>query len=113
MKLAETPNPRARGNETGSSRPTLSSITDSGRDAGHKPTWQPAVQRVVQRVNVAALIADEQSHTKERKLIHDLAEQLIDIGYKVLASQLHPDKGGSPEAMARLNKVRQLLKEAI
>lgn len=77
------------------------------------PAWQAPVQRIAQRVDVAALIADEQSHTKERKLIHDLAEQLIDIGYKVLASQLHPDKGGSPEAMARLNKVRQLLKESI
>ena len=55
----------------------------------------------------------EQNHTRERKLIHDLAEKLIDIGYKGLAFELHPDKGGSAEAMARLNKVRQLLKKSI
>jgi hypothetical protein len=35
-----------------------------------------------------------------------LALQLIDIGYKVLSVKLHPDKGGSHDAMRRLNKVR-------
>jgi hypothetical protein len=31
-------------------------------------------------------------------------------GYKALAAKLHPDKGGSHEAMARLNRVRDNLK---
>jgi hypothetical protein len=31
-----------------------------------------------------------------------LAQQLIDIGYKRLALRLHPDTGGSTEAMTRL-----------
>ena len=41
-----------------------------------------------------------------------LALQLIDTGYRVLASRLHPDKGGSHEAMSRLNHVRAMLKNA-
>jgi hypothetical protein len=44
----------------------------------------------------------------------ELANRLVDAGYKVLAKELHPDKeGGSTEAMTRLNEVRSLLKEAI
>jgi len=31
---------------------------------------------------------------------------MIDLGYKALAKELHPDKGGSSEVMARLNRVR-------
>jgi hypothetical protein len=31
-----------------------------------------------------------------------LGLRLIDIGWKVLARELHPDKGGSREAMTRL-----------
>ena len=38
---------------------------------------------------------------QEYELKLKLATQLIDIGYKALASKLHPDKGGSPEAMTR------------
>jgi hypothetical protein len=40
----------------------------------------------------------------------ELALRLIDIGYKALAMKLHPDKGGSQDAMARLNLVRNRLR---
>jgi hypothetical protein len=112
MKLAESPNPRARGNET-VSRQTLSSVTDSGREPSHRPAWQAPVQRIAQSVDLQRYAADEQKRRGEAQLIHDLAYKLIDIGFKVLASKLHPDKGGSHEAMARLNKVKTLLKGAI
>lgn len=39
-----------------------------------------------------------------------LGLRLIDIGYKTLAKELHPDMGGSQDAMARLNRVRERLK---
>jgi Ulp1 family protease len=40
-----------------------------------------------------------------------LAFKVIDVGYKSLAQEFHPDKkGGSTEAMARLNRVRARLK---
>jgi hypothetical protein len=42
-----------------------------------------------------------------------LAEELIDFGYRELAAQLHPDHGGSKEAMIRLNAVRDEFKKEI
>ena len=55
------------------------------------------------------------AHAKDgRSDQQELANRLVDTGYKVLAKELHPDKpGGSTEAMSRLNEVRSLLKEAI
>ena len=41
---------------------------------------------------------------------HKLGLRLIDIGWKRLAAELHPDKGGSHADMARLNRVRDRLK---
>ena len=38
------------------------------------------------------------------------AANLIDLGYRALATRLHPDRGGSREAMTRLNLVRDELK---
>jgi hypothetical protein len=56
----------------------------------------------------------KQAKVDESKLMHELAMKLIDIGYKVLAMKLHPDRrGGSREAMERLNKVRKILKGAL
>lgn len=57
------------------------------------------------------LYAQEQStRTDEQQLHRELAAELIDIGFKALATRLHPDRGGSKEAMARLNRVRDELK---
>jgi hypothetical protein len=39
-----------------------------------------------------------------------LAVELVDIGFKALATRLHPDHGGSEQAMRRLNRVRRELK---
>lgn len=47
---------------------------------------------------------------QERDAERTLAMRLIDIGFKVLAKELHPDKGGSRDAMGRLNRVRDRLK---
>ena len=41
-----------------------------------------------------------------------LARELIDIGYKALAKELHPDRGGSVESMAMLNRVRDRMRAA-
>src|SRR5262249_168560 len=39
-----------------------------------------------------------------------LARQIIDAGYKALATKMHPDIGGSHEAMTRLNQTRNQMK---
>ena len=92
---------------------TLAEAVRPNREPGHRPTWHAPVREVTARVDVDKLAEERQSRAKEQKLIHDLAYQLIDIGYKVLATKLHPDKGGSKDAMARLNRARNILRSAI
>jgi hypothetical protein len=41
-----------------------------------------------------------------------LVERLIDAGYKGLAKELHPDKGGTADQMASLHRVRERLMNA-
>jgi hypothetical protein len=65
----------------------------------------------VDKVNVTRLADERQSRDDEIKLHRDLAAQLIDLGYRALATRLHPDAGGSRDAMTRLNTVRHELKE--
>ena len=62
----------------------------------HKPVDQFAVER--------------QARTEETRVLRKLALELIDIGFKALATRLHPDHGGSGLAMRRLNRVRRELK---
>jgi Protein of unknown function (DUF3102) len=65
---------------------------------------------IVDKVNVTRLADERQSRDDEIKLHRDLALQLIDLGYRALATRLHPDRGGSRDAMSRLNTVRDELK---
>jgi hypothetical protein len=65
----------------------------------------------VDKVNVTRLSDERQSRDTEIKLHRELALQLIDLGYRALATRLHPDqRGGSTDAMSRLNHVRRELK---
>jgi hypothetical protein len=91
---------------------TLSEIVHPERPH-HQPLWHAPVQQMSNRVDMEALVQDTQSKAEEAQLARVLGLQLIDIGYKVLSTKLHPDKGGSTEAMARLNRVRDLLKHAV
>jgi hypothetical protein len=50
-----------------------------------------------------------QDRKKEIDLRRDLAEKLIEAGFRLLAKELHPDKGGTSELMRRLNAVREAL----
>jgi hypothetical protein len=51
---------------------------------------------------------------QENELILDLAEKIINAGFKTLAVKLHPDRdGGSNEAMRRLNAAKKLLQDAL
>jgi Protein of unknown function (DUF3102) len=65
----------------------------------------------VDRVNVTRLSNERKSREDEIKLHRDLALQLIDLGYRAMATRLHPDAGGSRDAMSRLNTVRHELKD--
>ncbi len=117
VKFAETVSP-----ETGSRRlQEFSSLTEFNREhRGHtspqtvRPqAWHDPIKSIVNRVDVDALNLrrTEMNRVEERDAQRKLALQLIDIGYKALATKLHPDKGGSRDAMARLNAVRDRLKQ--
>jgi hypothetical protein len=101
-----------------SGAPDFSSMSDFIRKTSNpnynRPTsWHDPVKQITARVNVDALAKERQNREREAQMLRKLSHQLIDIGFKVLAAKLHPDKGGSVEAMARLNKVRTTLKGAI
>jgi hypothetical protein len=105
----------ARHDENGSAAgfSTLSDVGAPRRDRGHRAQWQKSVHEAAQRVDVDRLMEERKSRQHEERLIRQLGLQLIDIGFRVLSTRLHPDKGGSAEAMRRLYHVRKLLKEAL
>jgi hypothetical protein len=48
--------------------------------------------------------------TKEEKQEADLKQQVIDAGFRSMATKLHPDAGGTHEDMVRLNQLRHKLR---
>ncbi len=96
----------------------FSSMNDFHRQTGSsnyrsvtsKQGWHEPVNKILGRVDIETLRDAELKRTEERDAEKQLALQLIDIGYRTLATKLHPDKGGSRDAMARLNRVRDRLK---
>lgn len=81
------------------------------REREHRQSKQQQdFRRVLRDVARDDFIQERQARDDEIKLHRELAEELIDIGYRALATRLHPDRGGSKDAMARLNRVRDELK---
>lgn len=74
-----------------------------------RPHWQK-VFSAASKINVDDFAEARQARVDEVQLHRDLALELIDIGFKALATRLHPDRGGSKDAMRRLNRVRDELK---
>lgn len=72
---------------------------------------QQDFRRVLRDVARDDFVQERQSRDDEVKLHRDLAEELVDIGYRALATRLHPDRGGTKDAMSRLNRVRDELKQ--
>lgn len=71
---------------------------------------QKDFRRVLREVARDDFVQERQAREDEIKLHRDLAEELVDIGYRALATRLHPDRGGSKDAMSRLNRIRDDLK---
>lgn len=71
--------------------------------------WRP-VFNAAKKINVDEFVEARQARTEEVQLHREIAIELIDLGYKALATRLHPDRGGSRDAMRRLNRVRDELK---
>jgi len=78
--------------------------------------WARPVDDIADRArNEARRLAaqDDLTRAQERDAESKLGLRLIDIGYRVLAKELHPDKGGSRDAMARLGRVRDRLRSNV
>jgi hypothetical protein len=84
--------------------------TDRAREF-RQSKQQQNFKRVLRDVARDNFVQERQTLDNEIKLHRDLAEELIDIGYRALATKLHPDRGGSKDAMTRLNRVRDELKQ--
>jgi hypothetical protein len=79
-----------------------------------RPTpWHEPVKQAVDSVSMERMTRAMQAREAEARMTRELGLKLIDIGYKVLSTKLHPDTGGSTDAMKRLNRVRDQLKKAL
>jgi hypothetical protein len=80
-------------------------------------SWAGPVDDIADRARKEAfrLAQDEAlSRAEEREAERKLASRLVDIGYKVLAKELHPDKmRGDKSAFQRLVRVRDKLKHSL
>lgn len=103
-------------------RPQYPSLNEFNRATGRhhnetvaKRPWHDPIKDTLNKVDTETLNLRkaELARRDEREAERKLALQLIDIGYKALATKLHPDKGGSRDAMSRLNTVRDRLRASI
>jgi hypothetical protein len=80
-------------------------------------SWTKPVDEIAERARREAFrLAQEEalSRAQEREAERKLAARLVDIGYRVLAKELHPDKmHGDKTAFQRLGRVRHKLKHCI
>ena len=102
---------------------TVTSPTHATEIARHAPreTWPAWVERcerqqlTVAQLRVAlrprpAITGDVQPTTNERQRRRELAQRMIEQGYRALTLKHHPDqRGGSADSMVRLTAVRDAL----
>jgi len=104
---------KADGGGKGSRFKTLNEVRGDRRKFGHAPDWTDPVRETLRGFNTETFAAHIAEVDREQELEAELGLKLIDIGYRVLAVEMHPDRGGTDEGMRRLNKVRKQLKEAL
>lgn len=86
-------------------RSAIGRVDDQAR--AHK-SWG-SVHKAARELDAELFAQERQTHDAEVRLHRELATELIDLGFRALATRLHPDRGGSKDAMARLNRVREQL----
>jgi hypothetical protein len=107
MKLAE-----AAGGEKFAAA-NFSTLSDFRRRTSDPKYNRRASWRAGLDTATANLLRDAMAGAEEREAQRVLALKVINIGYRALARELHPDKGGSRDAMARLNAARDRLKQCV
>jgi Protein of unknown function (DUF3102) len=86
-------------------------LTEPGHTAKQRARTQKTrpYRKAISDVDVDDIARHRDTREEEVRLHRELALQLIDIGFKALATRLHPDRGGSRIGMQRLNTVRRHL----
>ncbi len=56
---------------------------------------------------------EQEAYLRERQAEAELNRKIINEGYRVLAKKLHPDAGGDPAVMRRLNRGRDRLRSNV
>jgi hypothetical protein len=78
---------------------------DTTRDRERRNSKQQKAYRDVMRdISRDDFVQERQTRDDEIRLHRELAGELVDLGYRALATRLHPDRGGSKDAMTRLTK---------
>ena len=111
MRLARL---RSENEENGDGVPDLPSSLREMRGNTERDRQQrkrdSSYKSVLRDLETDLYAQEQQTRADEVRLHREIALELIDVGFKALATRLHPDRGGSKEAMARLNRVREELK---
>src|SRR5215472_1628406 len=68
--------------------------TDRTREE-RRSKQQQDFRRVLRDVARDDFMQERQVREEEIRLHRELAEELVDLGYRALATRLHPDRGGS------------------
>jgi hypothetical protein len=85
---------------------------DTDRAREHRQSKQHQdFRRIMRDMARDDFVQERQARDDEVQLHRKLAVELIDAGYHSLAKVLHPDRGGSKDAMSRLNRIRDELKQ--
>ncbi len=92
---------------------TISQFHAPNRTPCHEAKWVGATRNVLAGISHDQFVAQMENKREEKKLRQQMALELIDAGFKMMAIKLHPDKGGSDEAMRRLTEVHKELREII
>jgi hypothetical protein len=106
MGLAQLPREVVKG-------PFTSIDAALGRPERDRPklhtSWRP-VLKAARELDTELFAKERQIEAEEIRLHRELAVELVNLGYRALATRLHPDRGGSKDAMVRLHRVRDGLK---
>lgn len=108
LKLIENNKGRARPRPIPQSIRGLTGQSSAGQSHMRRE-WTPEVDAQAKHAFREQVSKTIETRAQEAVAEKALAKRLIDIGYKVLAKELHPDAGGNREAMTRLSEVKRRL----
>jgi hypothetical protein len=119
MKLAERTARLPSQSAGGTSFRTLSEATGDHRPH-HQASWYDAAREEhAQREQRAQATAHHTSTSQrearwaEQRAVRAHADGIINAGYRAYAPRFHPDRGGDPREMVRVNKARDGLRRLV